>query len=138
MRLLWTPELATGIRQIDLQHQELLEIINEFETAHEAGEDARAMDELLPRLAGYVVFHFATEESMLQGISGAAEHKALHIAQHKAFAENFMKFKAMPGHDQRSETTALLEYLKEWLLNHIMKTDMQLTRLLLVKDPGLA
>ena len=133
MRLVWTPELETGIRQIDLQHQELIEIINEFESAHEAGEDARAMNDLLPRLAGYVVFHFATEESMLRGLPGGAEHKALHLEQHKTFTDRFMKLKAMPGKDQRLEITTMLDYLKQWLVNHIMKTDVQLARIILSK-----
>ena len=134
MRLVWSSQLETGIRQIDLQHQELIDIINEFEAAHVAGEDARAMNELLPRLAGYVIFHFATEESMLPGIPGGAEHKAMHTEQHKAFKERFAKLKAMPGKDQRGETSAMLEYLKQWLVNHIMKTDMQLAGLIMARE----
>jgi len=134
MRLVWTSELETGIRRIDLQHEELIEIINEFETAHEAGEDARALEELLPRLAAYIAFHFATEESLFREMAGGADHKALHAAQHKVFSERFLTLKAMSAGEQRHETTAMLEYLKQWLLGHIMQTDVQLARLILARD----
>lgn len=135
MRLIWTPDLETGIRQIDLQHQELIEIINEFEAALEAGDDARAMADLLPRLAAYVAFHFATEEAMIPGVPGAASHKALHTEQHKDFSERLMKLKTMSGHELRREMTTMLEYLKQWLVDHIMKTDKQLARLIVVRTP---
>lgn len=134
MGLRWTRELETGIRKIDLQHQELIEIINAFESAHQAGEDERAMSELLPRLAGYLIFHFATEESMFRGFPGSAEHKALHAAQHKEFKERFGSLKDTPAREQRRETSAMLDYLKQWLRDHIMKTDMQLARLILLQD----
>lgn len=131
MHLIWTPDLATGIRQIDLQHQELIEIINEFEAALEAGDDGRAMDDLLPRLAAYVAFHFATEEAMVPGVPGGASHKALHTAQHKDFSGRVMKLKAMSGHELRFEMLTMLDYLKQWLVDHIMKTDKQLASLVM-------
>ncbi|MFZ2854318.1 MAG: bacteriohemerythrin [Rhodocyclaceae bacterium] len=135
MRLIWTSDLETGIRQIDLQHQELIEIINEFETAFEAGDEGRAMDDLLPRLAAYVAFHFATEEAMIPGVPGGAAHKALHTEQHNDFSERLMKLKSMPGHELRREMMVILEYLKQWLVDHIMKTDKQLARLIVVRIP---
>lgn len=133
MRLIWTPDLETGIRQIDLQHQELIEIINEFEATLEAGDDGRAMDDLLPRLAAYVAFHFATEEAMIPGVPGGASHKALHTEQHQDFSERVTKLKSMPGHELRREMRAMLEYLKQWLVDHIMQTDKQLARLIAVR-----
>lgn len=136
MRLIWTPDLETGIRQIDLQHQELIEIINEFETALEAGDDERAMDDWLPRLAAYAAFHFATEEAMIPGVPGGASHKALHAEQHQDFSERLMKLKSMSGHELRREMMVMLEYLKQWLVDHIMKTDKQLARLIVVRMPA--
>lgn len=131
MRLNWTPALATGIRQIDLQHQELIDIINELEAAHVAGEQARALDEVLPRLSAYVLFHFGTEEAMMAGLRGAERHAERHTAEHREFAAEVAAVAALRGGpDAGVDLTALLDYLKRWLLGHIMQTDRELATLL--------
>jgi hypothetical protein len=69
MRLNWNAELVTGVRQIDLQHQELIELINELESAHERGQDDLALADVLPRLTSYALFHFCTEEGLMAKVA---------------------------------------------------------------------
>lgn len=79
MRLIWTPELVTGVRQIDLQHQELIDLINELESAHESGQHTAALSEVLPRLTGYALFHFATEEGLMAKVAPSAAFAQHHV-----------------------------------------------------------
>lgn len=131
MDLKWTPAMSTGIRQIDLQHQDLIEIINELEREHLAGEVARALDEVLPRLSAYVLFHFGTEETLLSGVPGAAQHLEKHAGEHREFAAEVAALVALrdaPG--ATVDLAPLVAYLKRWLVDHIMHTDRELGALL--------
>ena len=73
MRLIWTPELVTGVRQIDLQHQELIDLINELDAAHESGLDDLALADVLSRLTSYVLFHFGTEEGLMAKVAVSSQ-----------------------------------------------------------------
>jgi len=131
MDLKWTPAMSTGIRQIDLQHQELIDIINELEDAHLAGEQARALDEVLPRVSAYVLFHFGTEETLINGVPGAAQHIEKHIGEHREFAAEVAALVALrdtPG--ATVDLAPIVAYLKRWLVGHIMHTDRELGALL--------
>lgn len=125
MPLIWNNTLATGVRQIDLQHQELIEMINELEWAHAAGREADALDDILPRLAAYVLFHFGTEEALMP--TAAAYPKAEeHRRQHQEFADQVAALRNRPV--AAIELDPLIDYLKRWLIEHIMKTDQDLAR----------
>ena len=128
MPIKWNDSLATGVRQIDLQHQELIEIINELEAAHAAGRRVEALGEIIPRLRAYVLFHFGTEESLMATVAAPA-HAAKHLQQHEEFATRVAKL------DSHRATAAdlddLIGYLEHWLVEHIMKTDHEMGRLIL-------
>lgn len=127
MPLHWNDTLATGIRQIDLQHQELIQLINELEAAHAAGRRAEAVDEVLPRLGAYVLFHFGTEDTLMP--AHAAAHSEKHRRQHAEFSERVAELRAAPAGEV--DLDALIDYLNRWLVEHIMKTDRELGRLIL-------
>lgn len=128
MRITWTAEMATGAHQIDLQHQELIVLINALEDAHAAGREAAALDEALPKLTAYVLFHFGTEESLMQRSGIASEHFALHKQAHRDFAARIAALRSRP--DAAAALPALLDYLKSWLIEHIMHTDRELVAIL--------
>lgn len=128
MPLTWNLSLATGIRQVDLQHQELIDIINELEAAHLAGRQEQALQELLPQLAAYALFHFATEEAMMKKSGECADHAIKHIEGHRAFAEKVAAFRARPV--TPAELAELVAYLNAWLIEHIMKTDREMASLM--------
>ena len=131
MPLIWNDTLATGVRQIDLQHQELIEIINELEAASVAGHQAVALDEVLPRLGAYVLFHFGTEESMLPSV--CSEHAQMHRRQHAEFSARVAALRNQPA--TSIDLSGFVEYLKDWLINHIMRTDRELGQLIAARTP---
>lgn len=128
MPINWNDTLATGVRQIDLQHQELIEIINELEAAQQAGRQAEALSEVLPRLGAYVLFHFGTEESLMAALPHPA-HAEKHRRQHDEFSDRVAELHAQPTDD--IDLGAFVRYLQNWLLEHIMKTDQELGQIIL-------
>ena len=129
-RLIWSPALETGVRQIDLQHQELIEMINELEVAYLDGHDDNALTRLLPRLTSYVVFHFGTEEGMIRKFAAGSVHADHHLGEHSKFTQKISAMKEASGLDKRQALADLVDYLKSWLLEHIMKTDKELGKLI--------
>jgi hemerythrin len=131
MPLIWDDKFATGVRQIDLQHLELIQLINELESAHAAGRQAEAIDEVLPRLGAYVLFHFGTEESLIP--VQASAHAEKHRRQHAEFADRVAELRE--GILDSDDLEALIIFLRRWLVEHIMKTDRELSHLILGQVP---
>jgi hemerythrin-like metal-binding protein len=132
MSIQWGPALATGVRQIDLQHRELIDLIHDLEAAHAAGDPDRALREALPRLVAYALFHFSTEEALLAGRRAAAAHLRQHAREHQAFVAEIDRQSKQPP--EQADLEALIGYLNQWLVGHIMHTDRELATLVL--DPG--
>lgn len=122
MPLQWSDILITGHRQIDMQHQELVDLINALDRAICAGGQLEACEVVLPKLHAYVLFHFATEEALF-GAADAA-HVARHLGQHREFVDKLAQWRA--SSPETMDSSALLDYLKTWLVEHIMRTDREL------------
>lgn len=134
MTVVWSPEMAVGIRAIDLQHQELIGIINELESAL-ANANAASLEQVLQQLLSYVVFHFETEELMMRARSAWNHHAERHVAQHGEFIARLEGIQAMEGATKQQAIAEMLTYLRHWLLDHIQKTDRDLADLLNSNPP---
>jgi len=131
--LVWNASLETGVRQIDLQHQELVELIGELETAHDNQQHFLALGQVLPRLTAYAAFHFGTEESLLVRVVAGTPHAVQHLEQHRHFAETVQLMQAQHATDPAHTVAQLLDYLKTWLVAHIQHTDKELARHILAR-----
>lgn len=131
----WTPAFDTGIKAIDRQHHELIELLNELILARESGQQAVA-DDLFPRLTAYVLFHFSTEETLLTQSPEHAAHRAMHLQQHQDFGKKIADWRARPEASLHDEMDDIIAYLKDWLLGHIQGTDKTLARILQARADG--
>jgi hemerythrin len=117
----WTDELATGISQVDEQHKWLVDATNRLHDAlNQPTPDAAAVSDVLFGLVDYTYNHFIMEEELFQRL-GYPETEA-HKAQHNAFTG---KVTALLQRHEHGEpvTNETLVFLKDWLIQHIMKTD---------------
>ncbi len=117
----WTSELATGVKIIDTQHRKLVDMVNELYKAMKSGQSKAVMEKLLGELAEYTVYHFGTEEKYFDQFRYAetAEHKKMH-AELTGQVVNFInQFKS----GQAALSMDLMNFLRDWLATHIMKTD---------------
>jgi hemerythrin len=130
MRITWSTNLETGIRSIDLQHQELIGMLNELDAAHTAGGDQALLADVLQRLDAYVAFHFGTEESLMASLPRTEQHTEEHLRQHYAFIEQLHQMRALAKQENPQVMLALIDYLNAWLYEHILKTDRSLGALL--------
>jgi hemerythrin len=128
----WSNELSVGIKSIDEQHKKLVNMINALNDAMLTGSSNELLGKIFTGLAAYTQKHFAYEENMFAeyGYEGSEEHKRQHnelIAQVIALKEKFME------NPQGTISDDLMQFLKRWLTNHIMRTDKDYTEFLVSK-----
>ena len=119
--LRWTEDLSVNIKEIDGQHQKLVDMINRLHEAMKTGKAGDIMMPIVAEMKAYAARHFATEERYL------TTHKYPAYAQHKAEHEGFVaKVNAVEA-DLKSGKIAMsseiLDFLSKWLVNHIKGTD---------------
>lgn len=128
----WTAELSVGIDSIDEQHKKLVNMINALNDAMLNDSSNELLGKIFTGLAAYTQKHFSYEENMFAeyGYSNSEEHKRQHnelIAQVVELKERFME------NPQGTISADLMQFLKRWLTNHIMRTDKEYTEFLLSK-----
>lgn len=118
----WSPKLSVGINQFDGEHQKLVGMVNDLFDAVGAGKGKERLGTILDGLISYTQSHFLAEEKLmkLHAYANFTAHKAEHDALTKQVLEVQAKFRA-------GATAALsvevMNFLKNWLIKHIMGTD---------------
>jgi len=127
MAIQWSDDQSVGVDEIDRQHQEWYVMVATL-------DDAMRMNQL-DRVAGVISFlerytleHFATEERHMaaRGYPRLREHRA----RHEAFAAEFLSHKsAIAASGARPAlVTALAEWLRAWMREHVGQMDAEMGR----------
>lgn len=119
----WTDELNVGIQEIDEQHKVLVNLINELYGAMIKGGTKETNGEILNRLVDYTKTHFIVEESLMR-ILGYEDYDA-HKKRHDDFVGQLGELKRTYDQGQAHISMELMNFLKDWLSGHIMKTDKE-------------
>ncbi len=129
MSIVWNSRYNIGIRSVDLQHQDLVEMINELEALHLAKNYGAALVQLMLRLNQYVIFHFSHEEDLMTQSLVQPEFKKQHLAEHNVFCEQLGAQAAeVRKGNEHAAIGALHAYLQSWLLEHIQQTDVEMAK----------
>jgi len=114
---------SVGVQAIDGQHKVLFDIINELHAAMMKGQAQSLTGPLLKKLADYTRSHFTAEEAAMASVkySGLEIHKTKHRDLVKKVEDYLERF-------EKGEITInlhLLNFLRDWLTNHIQKVDKE-------------
>lgn len=123
---LWSDELSVGHQGVDADHQHIFDIANRLHRAiaDEVGESI--VGDILYELIVYTQEHFRREESYMLTIryEGLAAHRHEHnLLLHKVgrLHQDYLAGRENLGID-------VLDFLRQWLFDHIMHTDMEMVR----------
>jgi len=121
--LTWSSRYSVDVESMDKQHTVLFGFLNDLHDAMMNGKAHKITGELLRKLLEYTRQHFAAEEALMVSAKypKLEEHRIKHrdlIMQVEDFAARF----------QRGETALsvqLLNFLRDWLTNHIQSEDQK-------------
>lgn len=124
----WGSHYATGVAKIDQEHELLVLLLNRLNGAFMAEEPEEQLQALLATFIDTTRAHFHTEEQLME--EAAYPERDLHAAEHEFLLSHAAQFQSeyFAGHDHLSES--VLDYLKDWLRNHIVVADRRLGRFL--------
>ena len=122
--VVWNDSLSVGFDPIDNQHKQLVDMTNELIQACKDGAVAADLTfmQTVDKAVDYAKVHFATEEKYMNMVHypELPEHKK----QHFQFLFDVVN---VLNEVQAGNTTPIqmVRILKNWLAQHIAKTDMQ-------------
>jgi hemerythrin-like metal-binding protein len=126
MNLEWQPEYSVGVEEIDDQHKEFVRMMNEFETSLSLGYTDNLVYQVLDRLEAYAIHHFATEEMYFAKFR--YDNTQEHINEHTFLLDHIKNLKAKHVVDEIKLGRELIDFLQDWLINHIISSDKQYTK----------
>lgn len=119
----WNTQLTLGINSIDTQHKLLVKYINDLHDAMLDGKGNDILGGILKSLVDYTVRHFDYEENLLakHGYPDTPAHKEEHVK----LCDTVLAFKEKFDAGEATVSADIMDFLKDWLMNHILKTDKQ-------------
>ena len=126
MKLQWTEDLSVGVEEIDNQHKELFDRINNLDSAMKQGRAKEEVVRLIEFLDKYVIIHFSAEEKYMTDYSYAGY--ALHKTKHDWFKKEFSDIRTKLDAGVITPDVIMLSnnLLITWFSNHIRSIDMML------------
>ena len=118
----WKKEYNIGIPVIDKQHRKLVTLINRLT---EEGANGGMIAYVFDDLDLYVKEHFRAEEELLRAFE--YEDFAAHKEEHRTFEEWLSAVRQsfnVGGSSSHLLADSVNSYLRAWLVNHILESDM--------------
>jgi hemerythrin len=118
----WSDALSVYVEQMNNEHKRLVFLLNELYSAVQTGAGQAVLGVVLNGLILYASYHFSHEEDLFRRSNYPGYEK--HLQQHQAFTATVLEVNAefqsgasagLPGQ--------VLEFLKDWLSQHIMGSD---------------
>lgn len=117
----WKEIYIVKVNEVDNQHKKLVSLVNELHDAMIIGKGKEVLNKVLNELVEYTVYHFATEEKYFDQYEypGSDQHKK----QHKELVEQVAALKAKIDSGEKVLTLDVMNFLRDWLHDHIIGSD---------------
>lgn len=117
----WNDSYSVKVAKCDAQHKRLFEIINELGEAMRLGKGQEVMAKTVGKLLEYTRTHFREEEELMR--QAKYGQLAAHQELHQKFVGDVEALEQQVNAGGYTNTVQVLSMLRDWLLNHIQKTD---------------
>lgn len=119
----WTPDFQVGSRAMDLQHQQLIEIVNRYRNALNREVPRTELVTIFEEVADYARHHFREEESLMieHAYPGYAAHRQVHCRLIDRVTELLLNLRA----GDPAAARQVQSFLTHWLTAHILDTDVK-------------
>ncbi len=120
----WNEGLSCHHDVIDADHKRLVEMVNRLHEAMMARQGAKMVGGILDELIDYTRTHFGREEALMA--AKTYPHYLAHKAEHDKLIQQANELQRKHETGAISLSLETMDFLRDWLFNHIMKIDKQL------------
>jgi len=125
----WDHDFATGLDDVDHQHHHLVTLINEFGTlVSHNNVQTNDLEKLYAELVSYTQYHFAEEKKLMTESSLDSRHVSHHENEHQNFLQEVTLMHQQMLSVSGETGQELFEFLMNWLVYHILGSDMSMAR----------
>lgn len=125
----WDGRFSVGIAALDEQHKKLFDLLGALLASLGAPEEVGMIHKTFNGLLDYVDYHFKLEEDLMASCRYPDEES--HKKEHYGFIMKLHSYSAMVEYGSLPPARDLVDFLTEWLENHILKVDKKLASFLL-------
>lgn len=119
----WNDGFLVNNETIDKQHKGLIDLLNSLSQEFDEQKEKKLLEATIEKLFDYTKYHFSTEEYLLRHANYPDYEK--HKAEHDAFIKKVKDFIANFIDGKETLTREIIDFLMEWIKNHILKTDRE-------------
>lgn len=117
----WSDELVLDRGPVDAQHEKLVHLISDLESAVSLGKTRECLGPIFDELVEYTMVHFEDEERFMNN----AGYPALegHIGEHHRFGRTALDQQKAFAEGSETVGAELTKFLRDWLVGHILGHD---------------
>jgi len=117
----WKKDFSVGIKELDDQHKSFFDILKRLGKVAGGNKGMEIVGPVLQELNEYSRHHFTEEENWLKviGYPGLQSQKQ----QHEFFISQVTDLQGRYSQGDANIPLSTVEFLREWLLSHILETD---------------
>ncbi len=129
----WDDKYSVNITKVDEQHKHFMSIINKLYDALMVDQHPKpVIEKIVNELVDYTDYHFKTEEDWFEKHNYPA--KEAHKAQHDKLRSQVYKLRDDFAANRIEIDLSVLSFLTEWLVEHILGSDMEYSPYLISKN----
>ena len=128
----WCDEYNVNVKEIDIQHQKILEHVNNLHSSVEARIDKNDLKHLLVELVEFTSMHFSTEEQLMDKYEYPELEK--HHKEHRILLQHMNDLVAAVSSGKYPAFYSDYDVSTDWALVHISEYDKSLGAFLNSKD----
>lgn len=126
MEISWAEHLSVGNETIDSDHKNLIIVVNRVQHAI-ATVDRAALSKSFELLETYMIIHFKNEERIAEAVNFPfAQNKVAHLQLINEMNNMKNILESISGKWPDHMVKMYSHYLSDWMIDHIMKENMQL------------
>jgi len=136
----WDGSFLTGNALVDKQHEQLVNLINRFGKSLfiDGSPDSGKIDTICTELIEYTNQHFREEEHLMAGVGLDKRHLLEHHKQHEDLVSQIEPLRQLVMVGDLDAGKYMFEFLVNWLVFHILGTDMLMARQMRAVEHGVA
>jgi len=120
----WDANFYTGLPDVDQQHRKLIALANRLSEVSQGKPEI--LDQAFRELRDYISEHFSLEERLMKEAQIDAGHFHYHRSAHALFVVKVSELWDSRNNDTDQSLREMSEFIKSWILQHILQTDRKM------------